>query len=116
MTGRKEPRRPRIKQTWVRTPVEGEQAAPRNLKGHARQRERDAWAAEAWRAGPAKRAGRRLRVAALLSDEGREFSGLLSYLDRREIQGHVVAVISDNPDAAGVVLASDRGIRTVIVE
>jgi len=56
------------------------------------------------------------KVVVLLSGEGRQFNEMLSYFDRGILEGEVLLVISDDPEAGGVSVASTRGIRTLIVD
>ncbi len=63
-----------------------------------------------------RRPRKRLKIAVLLSGEGTELGKLLSYIDNRQAQAGVIAVLADNPGADGLDVASDRGIMTMIVD
>ena len=57
-----------------------------------------------------------LRVVVMLSGKGTELDRLLLYIDKRQADADVVAVLADNPGADGLDLASDRGIVIEIID
>ena len=115
MTRRKEPRRPRSKRTWELNPVQKAYSVPKGGKGYARSRKRELPREELW-VKLHDGALRHPKVVVLLSGEGHQFNEILSYVDRGILEAEVLAVISDNPGAVGVGVASTRGIRTLIVD
>lgn len=115
MTRRKEPRRPRIRRTWARNPAQRVHGTPKGGKGYTRSRQRQV-SREEVRVSVHTGARKHLRIAVLLSGEGRELSKTFSYIDNRVLEGEIVAVIGDDPDAEGMRQASERGIRTLIAD
>jgi len=56
------------------------------------------------------------RVVILISGRGSNMAAILDAEHAGTIAGHVVSVISSRHDAAGLALASDRGVPTTIVD
>lgn len=56
------------------------------------------------------------RLVILISGRGSNMTAILDAIDAGRIAGEVAAVISNRPDAAGVAIASARGIATVCVD
>jgi len=56
------------------------------------------------------------RLVILISGRGSNMSAILEAVDNGTIAAEVVAVISNRPDAAGLALASDRGIATTHID
>jgi hypothetical protein len=115
VTRRKEPRRPRIRRTWTRNPVQRAHSTPQGAKGYSRAGVREIMHEEI-RVGGGKTAHRPLRIVVLLSGEGRQLRGIFSQLESGMLEGEVVAVLSDNVDAAGLSAARESGIETVILD
>ena len=115
MTGRKEPRRPRIRRTWTRNPSQRTHSTPKGAKGYARTRTREVLHEEI-RVSVGKKLHKPLRIVVLLSGKGRQLHSIFSHLDNKVLEGEIVAVISDNADADGLTAARERGIKTVILD
>jgi phosphoribosylglycinamide formyltransferase 1 len=56
------------------------------------------------------------RLVILISGRGSNMSALLDAVDDGKVDGEVIAVISNRPDAAGLALAADRGIATTAID
>ena len=115
VTRRKEPRRPRSKRTWELNPVQRTCSTPRGSKGHAPSRKRKV-PREELRVRSHKDARRSPRIVVLVSGEGAQLDEIFSYIDHGLTDVQIVAVIGDDPGARGIRSASERGIRTLIVE
>jgi len=71
---------------------------------------------EEMRVGGCRTAHRPLRIMVLLSGEGKQLHGVFSQLESGVLEGEIVAVLSDNADAAGLSAARERGIETVVLD
>jgi phosphoribosylglycinamide formyltransferase-1 len=56
------------------------------------------------------------RLVILISGRGSNMAAILDAERAGTIAGHIVSVISDRPDAAGLVIAADRGVPTTVVD
>jgi len=56
------------------------------------------------------------RLVILISGRGSNMTAILDAVDAGKISGQVVSVISNRPDAAGVAIASARGIATLSID
>ena len=56
------------------------------------------------------------RLVILISGRGSNMSAILDAIRDDKIDGEVMAVISNRPDAAGLALAADRGIATIAID
>ena len=56
------------------------------------------------------------RLVVLISGRGSNMTAILDAIDAGRIAGQVAAVISNRPDAAGLAIASARGIATVSID
>jgi phosphoribosylglycinamide formyltransferase-1 len=56
------------------------------------------------------------RLVILISGRGSNMNAILDAVDDGKIDGEVMAVISNRPDAAGLALATDRGIATTAID
>ncbi len=61
------------------------------------------------------RAGGRARIAVLLSGRGSNFEALAEACARGEVPAEVVLVVSNKPDASGLVRAQERGIAARVI-
>ena len=58
----------------------------------------------------------RARLVILISGRGSNMVSILEAIDAKQLSADIVAVISNRPDAAGLVAAADRGIATAAVD
>ncbi|KPJ78695.1 MAG: phosphoribosylglycinamide formyltransferase [Deltaproteobacteria bacterium SG8_13] len=58
----------------------------------------------------------RIRIGALISGTGTNLQAILKACDRGEIDGQVVFIGSDNPEAAGLQMGRQAGIATIVVD
>lgn len=58
----------------------------------------------------------RKKVAVLISGRGSNMASLIDACAERDYPAEIVAVISDNPDAAGLKLAASKGIPSNVIE
>ena len=56
------------------------------------------------------------RLVILISGRGSNMTAILDAVGARKIDAEVKAVISNRPDAAGLAVASDRGVATTAID
>ena len=60
--------------------------------------------------------GKKIRIGALVSGSGSNLQAIMDGCEAGEINGEIVFVGSDNPDAGGLERARDKGVRTFVVD
>ena len=58
----------------------------------------------------------RARLVILISGRGSNMVSILKAIDEKQLDANIVAVISNRPDAAGLISAADRDIATAVVD